>query len=253
MSDWATSPIDLRRGTVRRLFAQELVSQMSSIGSATRGELLALPVLLFKVPPKPDELDQVTEVARRLGWLEKTGEEWAVTESGRALRRPPSLAIPQVATRVLSVANPVRTQAKDWLPVLALAAGTVTAGVVRGIDTADAVRALSVAILAGAVAWQFVGELQIVQAIRSWPGVQEERVCRPLKWLYSKTRLFVTVILDAAVIGAFTFLIFEEWETGAWSAGIAAVAGIVHLCVWTVPAARMVYGFSRREPLQLRS
>ena len=251
MSDWATTPIDLRRGTVRRLFAQELVSQMSSIGSATRGELLALPVLLFKVPPEPGELDQVTEVARRLDWLEKAGDEWRVTESGRALRRPPSLAIQQVATRVLSVANPVRTQAKDWLPILALAAGTVTAGVVRGIDTADAVRALSAAVLFGAVVWQFYGELQIVQTIKSWPRVQREDECQPLKRLYSTPRLVVTAIMDAAVIGAFALVIFGAWEIGLAIVAIAALAGIVHLRLWTIPAAVMVYRFSRHEPPRL--
>jgi hypothetical protein len=251
MSNWATTPIDLRRGTVRRLFAQELVAQMGSIGAATRGELLTLPVLLFKVPPGPDELDQVTEVARRLDWLEKgkaPDEEWRVTESGRALRRPPSLAIPQVATRVLSVANPVRTQAKDWLPILALAAGTVTAGVARGVDTADAVRALSAAVLLGAVLWQFYGELQIVQAIKSWPRVQQEAACRPLKRLYSRPRLVVTAIMDATLIGAFTLVIFGAWRIGLATLAIAALAGIVHLRRWTVPVEVMVCQFAHRSP-----
>ena len=40
-----------------------------------------------------------------------------------------TLAIPQVATRILSVADPVRSRAADWHPLVALPAGAVTTGV----------------------------------------------------------------------------------------------------------------------------
>ena len=70
MSGWATEPIDLRPDAVRRLFAQELVTRMSRVGSATLCELEMLPLLLFKVPANAGELEQIAKVARRLGWLE---------------------------------------------------------------------------------------------------------------------------------------------------------------------------------------
>lgn len=230
---------------------------MASIGSATRAELLALPLLVFKVAPEPGELDQLTEIARRLGWLEKVDsprEEWRLTESGRAVRRPPSLAIPQVATRILSVANPVRTQAKDWLPLIALGVGAV-AGAAQGLTTAEAVRGTSVAVLLGAVSWQFYGELQIVWAIRGWSRVQGDPACKPLTALYSKPRLVVAAVLDAAAIVLFALLIFGQCLLGLPVLALAILvpaAGLWHLHHWTIPAALMAWEFAGRPPSSLK-
>ena len=199
MGTWVVpGKIDLRSDVVRRLFAQELVSRMVVLGSATLDELLALPLLLFKVPPEPDELKEVADVARRLGWLEEPEEpdgEWKLTDAGRGVQRPPSL-------RILSVANPVRTQAKDWLPLLAIVAG----GLATAADdaaTADVVRAASVTVLGGAIAWQFYGELHIVKAVGAWKRIQADRQrYAPAIDLYRPKRLMVTVVEGRALQAA---------------------------------------------------
>ena len=165
MNDWATEPFALRRDRIRRLVGQEFVWRLAAIGSATREELRAFPLLLFKVPACPEEIDQVAEVARRLGWVEKPEHddgEWRLTEAGRAVPRPPSLAIGQVVTRILSVADPVRSRATDWLPLVALVAGVFTAGVAEA-STVDAVRWLASGVLVASILWQGYGEIQIIR------------------------------------------------------------------------------------------
>jgi hypothetical protein len=224
---------------------------MVVLGSATLDELLALPLLLFKVPPTRDELEQIADVARRLGWLEppeQPGGEWKLTDAGRAVRRPPSLAAYQVVTRILTVADPVRTQAKDWLPLLAIVAGGL-ATTATDATTADVVRAVSVLVLGGAVAWQFYGEMHIVRAIRAWRRIKDDRRYKPATALYRPERLTVTVLLDLALIALFAFAIFSldaGWIVGAGV--VAAVTGGVHLRCWTWPAKRMVDGLKREVP-----
>lgn len=252
MSTWEVpDKIDLRSDVVRRLFAQELVSRISVLGSATLDELLALPVLLFKVPPTRDELEQIADVARRLGWLEApelSGGEWKLTDAGREVRRPPSLAAYQVVTRILSVANPVRTQAKDWLPVLAIVAGGLAA-TATDAATANAVRALSVIVLGAAVAWQFYGETHIVRAVASWKRIQDDQRYAPATALYRPPRLTATVVFDLALIALFAFAIFTLPATWIVTAGVVAAAtGCLHLLRWTLPAARMVEGFKCDAP-----
>jgi hypothetical protein len=244
VSTWGVpDKIDLRSDVVRRLFAQELVSRMVVLGSATLGELRALPLLLFKVPPTHDELEQIADVARRLGWLEppeRPGGEWKLTDAGRAVRRPASLAASQVVTRILSVANPVRTQAKDWVPLLAIVAGGL-ATTATDAATADVVRALSVIVLGGAVAWQFYGEVQIVRAVGAWKRIQDDERYAHATALYRPVRLGVTVLFDLALIALFAFTIFTlEFRWIATAGVVAAVTGGVHLARWTWPAARLV-------------
>jgi hypothetical protein len=249
MSTWELpGKIDLRSDVVRRLFAQELVSRMVVLGSATLDELLALPLLLFKVPPTRDELEHVADVARRLGWLEppkRTDGEWKMTDAGRAVRRPPSLAAYQVVTRILIVANPVRTHGKDWLPLLAIVAGGL-ATTAKDTATANVVRALSVTVLAGAVAWQFHGEAQIVRAVSAWKRIQDDERYAPATALYRPARLTVTVLFDLALISLFAFAIFALEAPWIVFAGVVATAaGCVHLLRWTLPAVRMVDRFKQ--------
>jgi len=245
--------IDLRSDVVRRLFAQELVSRIVVLGSATLDELLALPLLLFKVPPMRDELEQIADVARRLGWLEapeQPGGEWKLTDAGRAVRRPPSLAAYQVVTRILSVANPVRTHAQDWLPLLAIVAGGL-ATTATDATTANVVRALSVIVLGGAVAWQFYGEAQIVRAVGAWKRIQDDQRYAPATALYRPARLTVTLLFDLALIALFAFAIFTLEAEWIVTAGVvAAAAGCLHLLRWTLPAARMVDSFKQQAPAQ---
>jgi hypothetical protein len=249
VSTWEVpDKIDLRSDVVRRLFAQELAARMVVLGSATLDELLALPLLLFKVKPKPDELERIADVARRLGWLEppeQPGGEWRLTDAGRAVRRPPSLAAYQVVTRILSVANPVRTQAKDWVPLLAIVAGGL-ATTATDASAANVVRALAVIVLGGAVAWQFYGELHIVRAVGAWKRIQGDQRYAPATALYRPLRLTVTVLFDLALIALFAFAIFALDAGWIVTAGVvAAVLGGLHLVCWTLPAARMVERFKQ--------
>ena len=233
MSDGAAQPFDLRRDGVRRLVAQEFVWRLRSTGSATLEEMRAYPLLLFKIPACPDEIALVADVARRLGWIEEPetpGGEWRLTDAGRAVQRPPSLAITQVVTRIVSVADPVRTRATDWLPLLALVAGAFTAGVVEA-STADAVRWLAAAVLLGSMVWQGYGEVQIVRVVRNWKRVQEDPRYRVITQLYDWPRLALIVVFDAALVAAFTAAVFGRSWAFLVALGIAAAMGLVHL-VW---------------------
>ena len=177
---------------------------------------------MFKVPATGAELRQLTEIARRLAWLEAPEArdgEWSLSDAGRALRRPPSLAIVQVVSRVLSIANPVRTQAKDWLPLLAVVAGAVAGGVAGGslgdLTTADVVRALSITVLAGSILWQFYGEVQIVRAMRRWNPKRPLPGCEPAVALYRPPRLGWAIVLDLATVTAFGLLVFHQFVAAA--------------------------------------
>lgn len=68
----------------------------------------------------------------------ETGE-WSLTEKGAALPRPTSLATPQIATRLARAASPVREQATNLLPYVALVAGGVTT-LASDVTTPTAVR-----------------------------------------------------------------------------------------------------------------
>jgi hypothetical protein len=241
MNKWATEPFALHRDRVRRLLAQEFVWRMASIGSATLEEMRAFPLLLFKVPACAGEIAQVAEVARRLGWVEAPeleGGEWRLTDAGRAVPRPPSLAITQVVTRILSVADPVRSRATDWLPLVALVAGVFTAGVAEA-STVDAVRWLAAAVLLASLLWQGYGEIQIVRAVRGWGRVQADPDYLPVARLYDWFRLVFIIVFDAAIVAAFTASLFGSWEEAAVLATVAVATGLVHLGVWTWPVYQM--------------
>ena len=253
MGDWSTTPIDVRDETVRRVFGQELVTRMARVGSATLDELAALPLLLFKVPAKRDELGQIAQVARRLGWLEPPADdtgEWKLTDAGRAVRPPPTLAATQVVTRIFSLANPVRAQAKDWVPLLAVAAGAAATATKDTGATADIVRVLAIAVLAGSIAWQFYGELQLARAVRAWARIHGQAKLAPATSLYRAPRLMLAVVFDLALLATFGLAIFGA---AAWwvAAALACAGGIVHLFAWTLPAAVMVQE-SRGMPIRSR-
>jgi hypothetical protein len=151
-----------RDSRTRRIFAQEFVTQLKRLGSGSAEDLQADGIAFFSAKPTRTEIDDVGRIAQRYGWAEQEDEVWSVTDAGAALPRPPSLGLGQVLTRVLQVANPVRTNAQDWIPRIALVAGaTAGAASIRNVNTRDVIRALALAVLAISIAVQFHGEYRI--------------------------------------------------------------------------------------------
>jgi hypothetical protein len=236
LPSWATQPIDLSRHRTRRLFAQEFVTRLAPLGSVTLDEARGLGLALFKVPPDQEEALQAARVASRLGWVEPPadadGGQWTVSELGRTVARPPSLAFDQVFTRLARLAGPIREQATDWLPLLAVVAGALTtAAYISDATTLDAVRILSLAVLAYSLAVQIYGEAAIVQAVRTWAKslgdeTIEQRGIKPQLRFYSWLRLCVAVLFDAAILTTFGLLLFEAWDPALVAGGAVVVLAL---------------------------
>jgi hypothetical protein len=198
----------------RRLFAQEFVTQLKRIGSGTAEQLYDDGMSFFCCDPQDQgAIDYVGRMAQRYGWAQQTDGVWTVTETGNALTPPPSLAVHQVLTRIFSLADPVKTEAKDWVPLIAIVIGaTASATAIKGFGTLDVIRMLALTVLVVSVAIQLWGEYQIVIAFNQWrhPPSWVKRD-KPIKDdYYSWWRLAVNALFDLAVIAAFGLLIF--WQ-----------------------------------------
>jgi len=188
-------------------------------------------------------------VARRNDWVElrepktegvKQRQEWAVTESGRLVRPPESLHLPQVVLRVLRVADPVRKGAADWLPLAALLLGGVAAAGEKADTinetTANVARIIAICVLVYAVARGGVGERDLVKAARAFPRLQQDGYYEPLRRFHSWPRLAWVAVFDIAVLSAFGMAFFLVWP---WVLVPIPVAVLIFVLVerkWRRPA-----------------
>jgi len=198
----------------RRLVAQEFVTQLKRIGSGSTQQLYGDGMSFFSCRPQdPGAIDYVGKMAQRYGWAKQTDGVWSATDSGNALTPPPSLAINQVLTRIFSLADPVRSQATNWAPLVAIVVGaTAGATAIKGFGTLDVIRVLALSVLVVSVAIQFWGGCRIVRAFNQWR--------EPPTWTtnnrttkddhYGWSRLTVNGLFDLVVIAAFGLLIF--WQ-----------------------------------------
>jgi hypothetical protein len=246
-------PLALNKAWRRRLFAQEFTTQLRRVGSASLGEMEdQWGLKLFKIEASNEELRQVAEAARRFGWVsapEEPGDgEWSLTESGLALPRPTSLATLQIASRILRAVNPVREQATNFLPYLALVAGGI--GVLGANVTAlTAGRGIAIAVLVWTFAIQLAGEAQIIRAIKSWPKLDKEREQRgrhqAVLRFYGWFRFGLNVAFLIGVVAAFGFGLFNQ--RGLFLiAGAAALALGASVLVLSLRATLEVAGPVRR-------
>lgn len=254
MLQWE-SPLCLRDDRTRRLYSQELVSELLRVGAATRSEMRDANVSLLKVPAEGGELAQVLEVARRIGWVELRDrsveegvaeKEWALTDAGRATPPPESLRLSQVVARVLRFADPVRKRAADWLPLAALVAGAAAAAraeASHGDTTLLVIRLLSIAVLLAALARGGVGEVKLFRAAKAFSRLQKGGYYEPIKAFFSWERLVWVAAFDVAVLACFGLAIFLTW----WALFPAAVASLVYAVIefrWRTPARAV----ARRRP-----
>ena len=191
-----------------------VVTQLKRIGSGTAKQLYDDGLSFFCCDPQDQgAIDYIGKMAQRYGWAQQTDRVWTVTETGNALTPPPSLAVHQVLTRIFSLADPVKTEAKDWVPLIAIVIGaTASATAIKGFGTLDVIRVLALAVLVVSVAIQLWGEYHIVIAFNQWrhPPSWAKRD-KPIKDdYYSWWRLAVNALFDLAVIAAFGLLIF--WQ-----------------------------------------
>ena len=199
----------------RRLFAQEFVTQLKRLGAGNARQLYDDGMSFFACRPQDrGAIDHIGKMAQRYGWAEQTDGVWAVTEAGSGLAPPPSLAVHQVLTRIFSFADPVKTEAKDWVPLIAVVVGaTASATAIQGFGTLDVIRVLALAVLVASVGIQFWGECRIVRAFSHWrrpPTWTTKEGKRRSNDFYSWKRLIVNAIFDLAVIAAFALVIF--WQ-----------------------------------------
>lgn len=217
MADWVSLPIDLTNTRDRRLFAEEFVTRLQPTGTATIAEMKELNLSLFMVPATPLELGQVAEAARRLGWVERPQNgtegsgEWRITERGFSVRRPPSLGIGQVIARIVNLADPVRKEATDWLPVLAVVAGAATATFPNNSDAVGVlIRTLAIVVVAAALLRQGLGELDLIRATKRWPRLQASRFHAPVARFYNWPRFGFAIVFDITVLALFGLAIITH-------------------------------------------
>lgn len=208
----STLPVD--GADTARLFGQELTTQLRRIGSASVAEMHDSGLRLFKIRATVEELEHAANLARRHGWLEppaKPAGEWTLTERGASLPRPTTLATPQIAARLSSVAKPVRDQATDWLPIIALVAGGVAAAA-TDVKTVTAVRVIAIAVLVWSLGIQFAGELKIVRALQAWDRLDRTREEHAAVLdFYGFRRMWLNAGFLAAAVAAFGLGIFGQW------------------------------------------
>jgi hypothetical protein len=226
-------PLDLTDVHRRRLFAQEFTTRLQTLGSASLQQMeCEFGLVLFKIPASGEELRQVADVARRLGWVQApeggVDGEWSLTDSGRSLARPTSLATVQVAARIARTANPIREQAGSWLPILALVAGGLAAS---DVTTLTAVRILAIALLAWTFAIQAIGEARIVACVKHWPKLDddaEKQAHKAVLRFYGWSRLALNLAALAAAVTAFGLGIFNQqsqfWIALVVTGGLGAPA-----------------------------
>lgn len=255
-------PLDLEDDSTRQLLAREFAAELRRVGAATRQEMHAANLSLLRVPAEEAELIQLTELARRLGWvqLRDTGEkndhrqEWVLTETGRAVRPPETLHLSQVVARVLRFADPVRKGAAEWLPLVAVAVGAVAATQQAGTHNDDktliAVRVLSIAVLLVAVARGGIGERELVKAAKAFPRVQKVSFYEPIKAFHAWPRLVWVAIFDAAVLTAFGMAIFLTWWGVVPAVVVAAFVFVLVQIHWRRPARDVA---RKRPPTVLES
>jgi len=239
----------------RRLFAQELTTQLRRVGAASLHEMEhEFRLKLFKVDASNPELLQAAHDARRFGWVAAPDcpdeGEWSLTQSGAVLPRPTSLATAQIGTRILHAINPVREGAANLLPYLALAAGGVAA-FKASVSTLTAVRVIAIGILVWTFAIQLVGEARIVQLVSSWPKLRQDSDQRArhraVLRFYSWGRFAFNVAFLTAIVGAFGLGIFNERDLFVKAFAGACVLGLP-LAVLSLQATREVSSRRAEQP-----
>lgn len=222
----STLPVD---GADRaRLFGQELTTQLRRIGSASVGEMRDSGLRLFKIRATAEELEHAANLARRHGWVQPPatpGGEWTLTDRGTALPRPTTLATPQIAARLSSVAKPVRDQATDWLPIIALVAGGVAAAA-TDVKTVTAVRVIAIAVLVWSLGIQFAGEWKIVRAVQAWERLDRTREEHAAVLdFYGTWRMVLNAGFLIATVTAFGLGIFGQWTPFAAAVALMLLLG----------------------------
>lgn len=221
---------------LRHLFAQEFTTQLRRVGAASVDDLVAtFHLRLFKIDASRAELLEAAGDARRFGWVRapedpETGE-WSVTDAGAALPRPTSLATPQIATRLARAASPVREQATNLLPYVALAAGGVTA-LASDVTTATVVRVIAVAVLVWTFTVQLAGEWQIIRAVQSWPkldGPGQPVARQAVLRFYSRERFVLNALFLSAVVVSFGLGVFGQQSLFLSALAVAVVTGLLVL------------------------
>lgn len=232
---------------------QEFAAALRRTGACTIAEMEA-EVRLLKVKIDRSEAETLTELGRRRGYLEaRTGSkradgqaidkpEWILTDRGFALPLPRSLAVIHVLTSLVRLADPVRRQAGDWIPALALLLG-VTAGVAAntGEDTAqfgasitEIARGISVVMLGVVLAVHAYGELQIIRFAQAWNAMAERAPAQV--GLYSIPRLVVISLSVVCQLGAYALAIFGQWLPAGLAALAALLLAYAQFGRWHLPA-----------------
>lgn len=245
---------------------QEFAAALLRTGACTVAEMhdraseTHPPVRLLKVEVNESEAKELTEMARRLGYVEAvedarraTGEgrkepEWALTERGLALPAPRSLAVIHVVASIVRLADPVRREAGDWVPALALLLGVTAAGAATqdAEATTQAAKAITSETVTEVARWISIGVLAVVLAIHAHGELQLHRFAKAgrnmrgrrseQRELYATPRVVVLSLAAVSQVACYACAIFGDWSATLWLAAVAAVLLISQFLAWHRPA-----------------
>src|SRR5260221_5333919 len=199
----------------RRVFHGTLAAELNDRGAASVEELY-LRFDCFLLPLERDEIKQVLESARREGVVAEVSDkrdgyggevwdQWTTTDKGKKLRRPRTLALPDLGYLVLGE-HDGRVKAFDIGKTVVTMAVPVLA--LLGIHSLDPGTVTKWATFAGAgavILWMLVyaikGELDLRAAAAAWPRLRHTRRKR---WDYQMSRLriaFLPAVVAVVYIG----------------------------------------------------
>lgn len=226
---------------------QEFAAALRRTGACTIDEMVA-EVRLLRATIDRSEAEALTELGRRRGYVEARTDafradgkaiqtpEWVLTDRGFALPRPRSLAVVHVLASLVRLADPVRRQAGDWIPAIALLLG-VTAGAAANTSGAlitEIARGISVAMLGVVLAIHAHGEFQIVRFARAWSAMADRAPAHV--GLYSRARLVVISLSVVCQLVAYALLIFGQWIPAGLTVVAALLLAYVQFGRWHLPA-----------------
>ena len=209
-------------------------------GASTVPQMLAGRLRIYHVPADEDDLDELAEMSRRLGYVEKkqkdnAEDEWAPTARGFEVGRPSSLDPTLVLGSLARMAGGTRKQVSDWFPVGAAAIGALAT---IGSDPSRWISWLSVAVLGVVILKHAWDEVLLHLGARTWRRFDHARGPERIIWrFWDMPRILWVVALNATGVTVYAALILPDaLGSVLWYAvSVFVVQLVVFGAVWWWP------------------
>jgi hypothetical protein len=233
--------------SIRRVLVQEFMGGLHELGGAsTVAQMLDGRLQIYRVPADEEDLEELAEMSRRLGYVEKKrkddGEdEWAPTARGFDVGRPSSLDPTLIVGSVVRIAGGTRKQVSDWFPAGAAAIGAL-ATIGRDPTTQNVwIRWLSVILLSLVLLKHVWDEVLLHLGARSWRRFDNAHGLERTVWrFWCRPRIACAVALNAAGVVLYAVLILPDVPDWAawWAAGAFVALFVGFAAVWWWPFER---------------